>query len=160
MIILGIDPGLINTGYGLISNKEGTSELIDYGIITPNKNDSTPQRLYTIFSDIEQLIKQFKPTIFSIEDVFYSKNFKSALMLGHARGAAILAAAKYKIPVFEYSARKVKQSITGNGNADKTQIQYMLKQIFNLNVLPEPLDASDALGIALCHINQIKLKEL
>ena len=81
-------------------------------------------------------------------------------MLGHARGAAILAAAKYKIPVFEYSARKVKQSITGNGNADKTQIQYMLKQIFNLNVLPEPLDASDALGIALCHINQIKLKEL
>ena len=160
MIILGIDPGLTKTGYGLISNKEGVSELIDFGIITPNKKDSTPQRLYTIYSDIEQLIDKYKPNIFSIEDVFFSKNFKSALMLGHARGAAILAAAKYNIPVFEYSARKVKQSITGNGNADKTQIQYMIKQIFNLRVLPEPLDASDALGIALCHINQIKLNEL
>ena len=160
MIILGIDPGLTNTGYGLVSNIKGNSELIDYGIIAPIKSDSTPQRLYTIFSDIEQLIGEYNPTIVSIEEVFYSKNFKSALMLGHARGAAIVAAAKYKIPVFEYSARKVKQSITGNGNADKTQVQYMIKQIFNLKLLPEPLDASDALGIALCHINQIKLNEL
>ena len=81
-------------------------------------------------------------------------------MLGHARGAAILAAAKYNIPVFEYSAKKVKQSVTGNGNADKTQVQYMVMKIFNLNTLPKPLDASDALGIALCHLNQIKVNEL
>mgnify|MGYP005655474229 FL=1 len=82
------------------------------------------------------------------------------MMLGHARGAAMLAAAKYKIPVFEYSAKKVKQATTGNGNADKTQVQYMIKQIFKLNTLPTPLDASDAIAIALCHFNQLKVKEI
>ena len=160
MIILGIDPGLTNTGYGIISIKNNEPILIDYGIITPNKKESTSTRLFTIFSDVLELIESYNPNIFSIEDVFYSKNFKSALMLGHARGAAILAAAKYNIPVFEYSAKKVKQSITGNGNADKTQVQYMVMKIFKLNTLPKPLDASDALGIALCHLNQIKVNEL
>jgi len=160
MIILGIDPGLINTGFGIISIQDNKPSLVDYGIISPNRKDSTPNRLFTIYSDVLELIGNYNPTIFSIEDVFYSKNFKSALMLGQARGAAILAAAKFNIPIFEYSARKVKQSITGNGNADKTQLQYMIKNIFKLKELPTPLDASDALAIALCHLNQIKINEL
>jgi len=160
MIILGIDPGLINTGFGIISIQNSKPSLVDYGIISPNRKDSTPNRLFTIYSDVIELIENYNPTIFSIEDVFYSKNFKSALMLGQARGSAILAAAKFNIPIFEYSARKVKQSITGNGNADKTQLQYMVKNIFKLKELPTPLDASDALAIALCHLNQIKINEL
>ena len=160
MIIIGIDPGLVNTGYGIISIQRNNPSIIDFGIIKPNSREVISKRLFTIFSDVSELMELYKPDVFSIEEVFYSKNFKSALMLGHARGAAILAAAKYKLPVFEYSAKKVKQSITGNGNADKTQLQYMIKQIFKLKQLPSPLDASDALGIALCHLNQMKLNEL
>ena len=160
MIIIGIDPGLVNTGYGIIAIQKNKPKIIDFGIIKPNAKESISKRLFTIFSDVSELIKEYKPDVFSVEEIFYSKNFKSALMLGHARGAAILAAAKYNLPVFEYSAKKVKQSITGNGNADKTQLQYMLKQIFMLKQIPSPLDASDALGIALCHLNQIKLDEL
>ena len=135
-------------------------KIVDYGIIEPNKNDNLSKRLYTIYTDVNQLIDMFKPTVFSIEDIFYGRNVKSALLLGQARGVAMLCAAKYDIPIFEYSAKKVKQAITGNGNADKTQLQYMIKQIFNLKHLPTPLDASDAIGIALCHINQIKLNDL
>ena len=157
MIIIGIDPGLVNTGYGIISIQNNNPSIIDFGIIKPNSKEVISKRLFTIFSDVSELINLYKPDVFSIEEVFYSKNFKSALMLGHARGAAILAAAKYNLPVFEYSAKKVKQSITGNGNADKTQLQYMIKQIFKLKQIPSPLDASDALGIALCHLNQMKL---
>jgi len=160
MVILGIDPGLTRTGYGLLSVDNEILNVLDYGVIEPNKNDIVPKRLYTIYSDIEQLIQTFSPTIFSIEDIFYGRNVKSALLLGQARGVAMLCAAKYNIPIFEYSAKKVKQAITGNGNADKTQLQYMLKQILKLERLPSPLDASDAIGIALCHFNQIKLNEL
>ena len=160
MIIIGIDPGLIKTGYGIVSMKNEKPELIDFGIISPNPNDTISNRILTIFSDIEQLINTYSPSVFSIEDIFYSRNFKSAMLLGQARGAAVLAAAKYKLPIFEYSAKKVKQSINSNGNADKTQVQYMVTKILNIRTKSMPLDASDALGIALCHLNQLKVNEL
>ena len=160
MIVLGIDPGLTKTGFGLLSISNDSPKIIDYGIIEPNKNDDLSKRLYSIYTDINQLIEMFNPTVFSIEDMFYGRNIKSAFVLAQARGVAMLCAAKYDIPVFEYSARKVKQAVTGNGNADKTQLQYMVKQIFKLKQLPTPLDASDALGIALCHIYQTKINEL
>ena len=160
MIILGIDPGLTKTGFGVISISNNNTKLLDYGIIEPNKNDSLSERLLTIHQDIEKLIDMYLPTIFSIEEVFYGKNIKSALLLGQARGSAMITAAKYNVPVFEYSAKKVKQAITGNGNADKVQVQYMVKKILNMKILPQPLDASDAIAIALCHLNQIKINEL
>ena len=160
MIILGIDPGLTKTGFGLISITKDEPKIIDFGIIQPNQQDNLSKRLYTIYLDMEQLIKTFSPTVLSIEDVFYGKNVKSALLLGQARGIAMLCGAKNNIPVFEYSAKKVKQSVTGNGNADKVQLQYMIKQIFKLKNLPKPLDASDAIGIALCHFHQVKVREL
>ena len=160
MIVLGIDPGLTKTGFGLLSISNDTPKIIDYGIIEPNKNDSLSKRLYSIYTDMNQLIEMFNPTIVSIEDVFYGRNVKSALLLGQARGIAMLCAAKYDIPVFEYSAKKVKQAITGNGNADKTQLQYMIKQIFKLKQLPTQLDASDAIGIGICYIYQTKTNEL
>ena len=160
MIVLGIDPGLTKTGFGLLSISNDTPKIIDYGIIEPNKNDNLSKRLYSIYTDMNQLIEMFNPTIVSIEDIFYGRNVKSALLLGQARGIAMLCAAKYDIPVFEYSAKKVKQAVTGNGNADKTQLQYMIKQIFKLRQLPTPLDASDAIGIALCYIYQTKTNEL
>ena len=160
MLVLGIDPGLTRTGFGVLSIVDEKPQIIDYGTIEPNKNDDLSKRLYSIYADINQLIDMFKPTVFSIEDIFYGRNVKSALLLGQARGIAMLCAAKYDIPIFEYSAKKVKQAVTGNGNADKTQLQYMIKQIFKLKQLPTPLDASDAIGIALCHIYQTKINEL
>ena len=160
MIILGIDPGLRVTGFGILSTKNDKTEVIDYGVIEPNNKETLSKRLYSIYTDIEELIKVFSPNILAIEDIFYGRNVKSAFYLGQARGIAMMCAAKHNMPVFEYSAKKVKQAITGNGNADKTQLQYKIKQIFNLKHLPTPLDASDAIGIALCHINQIKLNDL
>ena len=160
MTVLGIDPGLTTTGFGILSTKNDDTKIIDYGTIEPNRKDTLSKRLYSIYADIEELIKVFSPNILAIEDIFYGRNVKSAFYLGQARGVAMMCAAKHDMPVFEYSAKKVKQAITGNGNADKTQLQYMIKQIFKLKHLPTPLDASDAIGIALCHINQIKLKDL
>jgi len=160
MIVLGIDPGLTVTGFAILSTKNDDTRIIDYGTIEPNRKDTLSKRLYSIYADIEELIKVFSPNILAIEDIFYGRNVKSAFYLGQARGVAMMCAAKHDMPVFEYSAKKVKQAITGNGNADKTQLQYMIKQIFKLKHLPTPLDASDAIGIALCHINQIKLKDL
>ena len=160
MIVLGIDPGLTTTGFGILSNKNDTTKIIDYGIIEPNKKDTLSKRLFTIYTDIEDLIAMFSPSILAIEDIFYGRNVKSAFSLGQARGVAMLCAAKHDMPVFEYSPKKVKQAITGNGNADKTQLQYMIKQLFNLKYLPEPLDASDAISIALCYINQVKIENL
>jgi len=160
MVILGIDPGLVKTGYGLIQIENNSCRTLDFGIISPNSKEKLSLRLSTIYNDISLIIDKFKPNILSIEEVFFGKNVKSALLLGHARGVAMLCASNNNMPVFEYSARKVKQSVTGNGNADKSQVKYMVMKQLNLNNINCPSDASDALAIGLCHLNQIKLKEL
>jgi len=160
MIILGIDPGLVQTGYGLIKINDNNKEVLDYGTISPNSKDSLSKRLYTIYSDLIEIIDNFNPHTMVIEEIFYGKNVKSALLLGHARGAAMVCASKYNIPVFEYSARKIKQSITGNGNAHKTQVKFMVMKELSLQEFNAPIDASDALAIAICHLYQIKLDEL
>ena len=160
MKILGIDPGLTQTGYGIISSDGKDLTLVDYGVIRPDSKDQLPNRLLTIFHDVKQVIEMNQPSVFIIEDVFYGKNVRSLLMLGQARGAAILAASELKIPIFEYSAKKVKQSITGNGNAHKLQVQFMVKTRLKLKELPQPIDASDALAVALCHYQQTRINEL
>jgi crossover junction endodeoxyribonuclease RuvC len=149
--ILGVDPGSICTGYGIISGESERFEYVHSGIVSLRRNDGKHEKLRTIFLEIDRLIKTYSPTHFSIENVFYSKNPKSMLILGEARGAAILAAALSDLPVFEYSAREVKQAVTGNGAADKSQVQFMLKKILDLSKPIEKMDESDALAIALCH---------
>jgi len=158
--ILGIDPGLVVTGFGVIVIKDNKVSLMDYGVIKPSLKESLAERLLTIFNDVSEIIHSYKPHIFAIEDVFYGKNVKSAMRLGQARGAAMVAAAEKHIPVYEYSARKVKQSITGNGNAHKDQVQFMVKAKLGLNHTPEPADAADALAIALCHEHQFREADL
>ena len=160
MLILGIDPGLIQTGYGLIKVGSEKKQVIDYGTISPNSKDKLALRLLAIYNDLLSIINEYEPSVMAIEEVFYGKNVKSALRLGHARGVSMVCASKNNIPVYEYSARKVKQSITGNGTAHKSQVQYMIIKEFNLKNLKFSTDASDAIAIALCHINQIKLNEL
>ena len=160
MNILGIDPGLGTTGYGVISHIDNDSELVNYGTIKTSTKDPLPTRLKIIFDGISNLIKEYSPTIFSIEEIFYSNNIKSSLLLGHARGAAMASAALQDIIIYEYSAKKIKQSLTGNGNAHKSQVRFMVKNLLKLDVEPKSSDASDALAIALCYTFQNKLSDL
>jgi crossover junction endodeoxyribonuclease RuvC len=160
MRILGVDPGLTQTGYGIISAVNTQVSLEDYGIIKPKPKDALPTRLVTIFNDLRELIEHWEPSVVAVEGIFYGKNIRSTLMLGHARGAALIAAAQSQIPIYEYSPRKVKQALTGNGNADKSQVQYMVKSVLKLNEAPEPMDASDALAVSICHLQQFRQGDL
>ena len=157
---MGIDPGLVQTGYGIIAINNNDPQIVDYGVVKPTVNDGLASRLLTIFEDVSEIIKVHNPSIFSIEDVFFGKNAKSALRLGQARGAAMVAAASAGLSIHEYSARKIKQAVTGNGNAHKDQVQFMVKATLKMDKLPEPIDASDALATALCHFQQFRLAEL
>tara|TARA_Y100001934_G_scaffold2155_1_gene3317 strand:+ start:565 stop:1044 length:480 start_codon:yes stop_codon:yes gene_type:complete len=157
MKVLGIDPGLGNTGYGIISAVNNNFELIEYCVIKTNSKDKLANRLKIIFNEVTNLISKHKPNILSIEEIFYSKNVKSSLLLGHARGVAIAAASVNEILVYEYAARKIKQSLTGNGNAHKDQVRFMVKNLLKMDTIPKSDDASDALAIALCYLLQTKL---
>ena len=126
--------------------------------IKTNSKDKLANRLKIIFNEVTNLISKHKPNILSIEEIFYSKNVKSSLLLGHARGVAMAAASVNNILVYEYAARKIKQSLTGNGNAHKDQVQFMVKNLLKMNEAPKSNDASDALGIALCYLLQNKLE--
>ena len=150
----------MQTGFVIINVNNNQTTLIDYGVIKPTLKDILANRLLTIFNDICEIISNYNPQIFAIEEVFYGKNVKSAMRLGQARGASMVAAASKKIPIYEYSARKVKQSLTGNGNAHKSQVQFMVKAKLQMNHNPEPLDAADALAIALCHDHQFRMADL
>ena len=160
MNILGIDPGLGTTGYGVIMSANNKVELIDYGTIKTSTKDTLAKRLKIIFDNISNLIDIHEPSVFSIEEIFYSNNVKSSLLLGHARGVAMAAATIKNIMIYEYSAKKVKQSLTGNGNAHKDQVRFMVKNLLKMESAPKSQDASDALGIALCYIFQNKLEYL
>ena len=158
MLVLGIDPGLGNTGYGIVKIQNNDFSLVDFGVIKKKTKDKLSNRLKVIFDGINDLISEYKPSIFSIEEIFYSKNIKSSLLLGHARGVSIAAASTNDLLVYEYSARKIKQSLTGNGNAHKDQVRFMVKNMLKLNTAPNSSDASDALAIALCYALQNKLE--
>jgi crossover junction endodeoxyribonuclease RuvC len=149
--ILGVDPGSNCTGYGLVSGDGDQVAYVSSGTIAPPRTQSRYERLREIYDGVARVIRELEPTHFAIEDVFYSKNPRSTLVLGEARGAAILAATLAGIPVYEYSAREVKQSVTGNGAADKSQVSFMLTKILGLPTTPERTDESDALAIAMCH---------
>jgi len=148
-IILGIDPGSRATGYGVIQSQGGRLVYIGSGCIRLTA-ESLAQRLHVIFQGVTQIIQQYQPDEFAIEEVFMAKNASSALKLGQARGAAIVAAGHGGLDVSEYSARKVKQAVVGKGSAEKAQVQQMVMHILALESCPQA-DAADALAIALCH---------
>ncbi|GAC05366.1 crossover junction endodeoxyribonuclease RuvC [Paraglaciecola chathamensis] len=148
-IILGIDPGSRITGYGVIQRVGRQQQYLGSGCIRM-QGDALAPRLQQIFDGVSQLILQYKPDMFAIEQVFMAKNPDSALKLGQARGAAIVAASNQGLDVAEYSARQIKQSVVGNGNAQKTQVQHMVTFILKLPGTPQA-DAADALAVALCH---------
>ena len=153
-IILGIDPGTNILGYGLIHNKGNKIVFITMDVIKLNKVDDPYLKLKMIFERIIEIIEKYHPDEMAIEAPFFGKNVQSMLKLGRAQGVAIAAALYKCIPIFEYSPRKIKQSITGNGSASKEQLAGMLQRLVNFDELPEYLDASDALGVAVCHYFQ------
>ncbi|HET8708307.1 MAG TPA: crossover junction endodeoxyribonuclease RuvC [Pseudomonadales bacterium] len=153
-IILGIDPGSRTTGYGVIKSENNKQFYLDSGCIrtqTPaNTADTIAERLKIIFDGVNEIIRLYKPDQFAIEQVFMARNADSALKLGQARGAAIVAAVSNNLPVFEYSARQIKQAVVGKGAADKSQVQHMVCYLLSLPAAPQA-DAADALAAALCH---------
>lgn len=150
-IILGIDPGTIVMGYGLILVTGKKIDLLDLGVLKLSTKDDAYERLQKIYEKVCSIISQHQPTHFAIEAPFFGKNVQSMLKLGRAQGVAIAAAMHTNLPVCEYSPRKIKQSITGNGNASKEQVLKMLQEIVIIKNLPAQLDATDALAVAICH---------
>ena len=157
MKIIGIDPGLSCTGFGIIEVSKNNKSIIDYGVVRTDSKDPLSERLKVLYEDLEYIIKKYKPTVMSIEQIFYGKNVKSALLLGHARGVPMLLSAIYKLPLYEFSPRRIKQSLTGNGNSTKEQVQFMVKKILLMDELPQPIDASDALAIAVCYNQNFRI---
>lgn len=156
MRVLGVDPGLGITGFSIMDTKRNQTHLSAYGTIKPKPKDTLPKRLNYLFEEMNKILDQFSPDVMAIEDAFYSKNVKSAMTLGQARGSLILAAAQADISVHEFAPRKVKMSVCGNGAASKEQVSFMVTQILKLKEPPKPLDVSDAMAVGLCYINQAK----
>lgn len=150
MVILGIDPGYAIIGYGIIDTNK-SDMVVDYGAITTPKEDSMPVRLEAIEASLKYIFEKFKPDVVAIEELFYFKNQKTVIQVAQARGVIVLACQKYCGNIYEYTPLQIKQALTGNGRAEKAQVQYMVKAILNLNSVPKPDDTADALAVAICH---------
>ena len=148
-LILGIDPGSIKTGFGIISHQGGRSEYITSGVIRLPRT-SLPERLKVIHDSVAEIVEQYCPQELAIEEVFLARDAKAAIKLGQARGAAIVACVNKDMPVYEYAAKSIKKAVVGTGNADKQQVQHMVKSLLKLPAAPSE-DAADALAAALCH---------
>jgi crossover junction endodeoxyribonuclease RuvC len=150
-IILGLDPGTNVMGYGLILIKKPKIDLLQFGVIHLSKYEGHELKLKKIFERIISLIDEFHPDMVALEAPFFGKNVQSMLKLGRAQGVAMAAALSREIPIVEYAPKKIKQAVTGNGNASKEQVAKMLMMMFSIKELPKLLDATDALAVALCH---------
>ena len=151
-VVLGIDPGTALTGYGVVVRREdGVLSLLECGVIRTSSNEPLPQRIRELFEGIQAIILRFQPEAVAVEDVFQGKNVRSALTLGHARGAILLSAALRDLTIAEYSPREIKSAVVGNGNATKDQVGYMVQRQLRLKSPPTPADAADGVAAALCH---------
>jgi crossover junction endodeoxyribonuclease RuvC len=160
MVVMGIDPGTATTGYGLVRDSEIGPQLVAFGAILTPAGARMPERLQTIYRELCQLIALHGPEAAAVEKLFFQRNVSTAMTVGQARGVALLALAEAGLRVGEYTPRDVKQAVAGYGGADKRQIQQMVRAILNLPDIPKPDDAADALAVAICHLNSMKLKAL
>ena len=158
MRILGIDPGIGRTGWAIIDEKSGKCTAIEYGCFETIPNSPIDGRLKLIFDHIQELIKIYKPEAMAVEELFFNTNAKTALVIGHARGVVILAAALNNIPFFSYTPLQVKIGITGYGRAEKKQVGDMIKLTLGLKSVPKPDDTTDALAVAMTHAYSRKMK--
>jgi crossover junction endodeoxyribonuclease RuvC len=151
MVIIGVDPGTAITGYGVIEFTDSRFKLVDSGCIMTQAGKPLAERLSIIHRQLTEILKEYRPTEFAVEELFFNTNTRSALAVGHARGVVLLAAADVSLSVHEYTPLQVKLAVTGFGRAEKGQVQYMVKKILALPALPHPDDMSDALAVAICH---------
>ena len=160
MVILGIDPGIANTGYGLIKVEQRTLESIDFEVIRTDAKMESAHRLKVIYDELIRLVNQYQPDVFVVEELFFNTNVSSALTVGEARGVVKLAAANTHRQVFSYTPTQVKQAVIGYGKASKRQVQAMVKVLLKLDEIPRPNHAADALAIAICHARCAKAIQL
>jgi len=157
--IIGVDPGLVRTGWCVLNCAARTVQVADSGVIATTTAMAFPDRLVKIYDELEKIIARFSPDVLAVEEVIFAENVRVALKLGHARGAVLIVAAKHHLPAISYAPKKIKESITGNGNASKFQVQRMVQSILGLADLPSPHDVADAMAVALCHFHRYSVDE-
>ncbi len=157
--VLGLDPGLAVMGYGIIDDSDGGLTAIEYGVLSTPAGQATPERLRTLYDGLSGLIESYQPDEVAVE-LFVARNLRTALMVGQARGVALLAAANKGLPVYEYTPLEVKQRVSGYGRGDKRQVQEMVRMQLGLDCIPQPDDAADALAVAICHVSESRLSHL
>jgi crossover junction endodeoxyribonuclease RuvC len=159
VLVLGIDPGTATTGYAVVG-QEDDLYLVTYGVITTSAKWALPERLLAIHQQLSSLIQQHQPTEVAVEELFFSKNARTAMSVGHARGVVLLAAAQAGLPIAHYKPAEVKQAVAGYGGADKRQVQDMVRLLLGLDRVPTPDDAADAVAVAICHLHSARLRHL
>lgn len=158
MKVLGIDPGTAATGYGVVVEADGDAvTLVECGVIRTRSEDRLADRLLEISEGLTDVLGRHAPDVVAVESVFYGKNVKTTVMLGHTRGAILLTAAMHGVEVFGYSPAEIKNAMVGTGNATKEQVQFMVKKLLRLKEAPSPSDAADGVAVALCHLNTGRL---
>jgi len=160
MIILGVDPGTVVMGYGIIDGSDNNVTLIIYGAIRTKEHSTIGERLSLLYKELNKIIKKYKPEAVAVEQPFVAKNVSSALAVGRAQAVAILAASNSGLPSYEYTPAQVKQRVANYGASSKEQIQEMVRLQLGLPGIPEPNDAADALAVALCHLQELHLNQL
>lgn len=160
MVILGIDPGTIIMGYGVIDGAETDASIVTYGAIKTKERSTIGERLSLLYKELNKVIKKHNPEVVAVEQPFVAKNVSSALAIGRAQAIAILAAANAGIPTYEYTPAQIKQRVANYGASSKEQIQKMVQLQLGLSDIPEPNDAADALAVALCHLHEMHLNKL
>ena len=156
MIAMGVDPGTVLTGYAFLEERSSRVAVLEYGVVRNRSTDPLPFRLEKIHRELRTLMETYRPHALALESAFFAKFVRSAMVLGHARGAVMVAAESLGIPVAEYAPRLVKQSATGRGGASKEQVAALMKTRLQLKDLPHPADAADALAVAYCHLSQAR----
>lgn len=158
MVILGVDPGTAVTGYGVVAHSAGAVSLLECGVIRTEAETPLPQRLRAIYEGVTEVLDRHKVDSVAVEGVFYAKNVRTSIILGHARGAILLAATMRDLPVSEYSPAEIKNAVSGTGRATKEQVQFMVQRLLRLKEPPRPADAADGVAVALCHANAAHLQ--
>jgi len=160
MRVLGIDPGTAITGYAVVDETVGRLHLITLGVITTPAKTPLPSRLQTIYSELREIVAEHEPEASAVEELFFSRNARTAMSVGHARGVTLLALADAGLSIAEYTPMQIKQAVTGYGNAGKRQVQEMVRMLLSLTDIPKPDDAADAAAVAICYLHRAKLDNL
>jgi crossover junction endodeoxyribonuclease RuvC len=158
--VLGIDPGTASTGYGVVEEVEGQARALAFGVIRTSASLALSRRLQEIYRGLTELTEEWQPSVAAVEELFFSSNVRTAMAVGQARGAALLALADSGVDSAEYTPLAIKQAITGYGKADKAQVQEMVRLLLSLDEVPRPDDAADALAVAICHLHQARVLAL